>query len=161
MKEWFDSLSDRERYIVMGGGVLVVVILFWSLVLNPVYSGVNRLSQQVESKRVLVGWMQSAAAEIKAAGNVTGGGQLEDNQSLVVVIARSARESGLEKALNQNQPIGEDGIRVRLERASFDTIAGWLAKLQASNGLSLESANFERSTAPGMVNASIVLRQPG
>jgi type II secretory pathway component PulM len=78
----------------------------------------------------------------------------------VVVIARSARESGLEKALNQNQPIGEDGIRVRLERASFDTIASWLASLQAGNGLSLESANFERSTTPGMVNASIVLRLP-
>jgi len=160
MKEWFESLNQRERYIVMGGGVLVSVILFWSLVLNPVYSGVTRMSQQVESKRDLVGWMQSAAAEIKAAGNVTGGGQLADNQSLVVVIARSARESGLEKALNQNQPIGEDGIRVRLERASFDTIASWLARLQAGNGLSLESANFERSTTPGMVNASIVLRLP-
>jgi general secretion pathway protein M len=160
MKEWFESLSQRERYVVMAGGVLVSFILFWSLILNPVYSGVTRMSQQVESKRALVGWMQSAAAEIKAAGNVTGGGQLADNQSLVVVIARSARESGLEKALNQNQPIGEDGIRVRLERASFDTIASWLASLQAGNGLSLESANFERSTTPGMVNASIVLRLP-
>lgn len=160
MREWFESLSQRERYVVMAGGVLVSFILFWSLILNPVYSGVTRMSQQVESKRALVGWMQSAAAEIKAAGNVTGGGQSADNQSLVVVIARSARESGLEKALNQNQPIGEDGIRVRLERASFDTIASWLASLQAGNGLSLESANFERSTTPGMVNASIVLRLP-
>jgi type II secretory pathway component PulM len=102
--------------------------------------------------------MQSAAAEIKAAGNVADPGTV--GQSLVVVIARSAQQAGLDKALSQNQPIGEDGIRVRLERAPFDAVVNWLAQLQAGNGLSLESASFERLTTVGTVNASIVLRQP-
>jgi general secretion pathway protein M len=158
MKEWFENLVPRERLVVTGGAVVVALVLFWSLVLNPLYSGVDRLSQRVETKRALIVWMQSAAAEIKAAGNVV----LPDTvgQSLVVVIARSAQQAGLDKALSQNQPIGEDGIRVRLERAPFDTVVNWLAQLQAGNGLSLESASFERLTTAGTVNASIVLRQP-
>ena len=155
MKEWFENLVPRERLVVIGGAVVVALVLFWSLVLNPLYSGVDRLSQQIETKRVLIAWMQSAAAEIKGAGNVS----VPDTvgQSLVVVIARSTQQAGLDKALRQNQPIGDDGIRVRLERAPFDKVVGWLAQLQAGNGLSLESASFERLTAAGTVNASIVL----
>ena len=158
MKQWFENLVPRERLVVIGGAVVVALVLFWSLVLNPLYSGVDRLSQQIETKRVLIAWMQSAAAEIKGAGNVS----VPDTvgQSLVVVIARSTQQAGLDKALRQNQPIGDDGIRVRLERAPFDKVVGWLAQLQAGNGLSLESASFERLTAAGTVNASIVLRQP-
>jgi general secretion pathway protein M len=158
MKEWFEKLNSRERLIVTGGAVVVGLILLWSLVLNPLYAGVDRLSQRVETKRDLIGWMQSAAAEIKATGNVAVADTV--GQSLVVVIARSAKQAGLEKALSQNQPIGEDGIRVRLERAPFDTIVNWLAQLQTGNGLDLESASFERMTVAGTVNASIVLRQP-
>jgi general secretion pathway protein M len=158
MKEWFKNLVPRERLVVIGGAVVVALVLFWSLVLNPLYSGVDRLSQQIETKRVLITWMQTAAAEIRGAGNVP----VPDTvgQSLVVVIARSTQQAGLDTALRQNQPIGDDGIRVRLERAPFDKIVGWLAQLQAGNGLSLESASFERLTAAGTVNASIVLRQP-
>ena len=158
MKEWFENLNSRERLIVTGGAVVVGLILFWSIVLNPIYSGVDQMSQRIETKRVLIGWMQTAAAEIKAAGNVPVADTV--GQSLVVVIARSAKQAGLEKALSQNQPIGEDGIRVRLERAPFDTIVNWLAQLQSGNGLDLESASFERLTTAGTVNASIVLRQP-
>jgi len=158
MKEWFENLNSRERLIVTGGAVVVGLILFWSIVLNPIYSGVDQMSQRIETKRVLIGWMQTAAAEIKAAGNVSVADTV--GQSLVVVIARSAKQAGLEKALSQNQPIGEDGIRVRLERAPFDTIVNWLAQLHTGNGLELESASFERLTTAGTVNASIVLRQP-
>jgi general secretion pathway protein M len=159
MREWFDNLSPRERIIVQVGGALVILILIWSLVLSPIYSGVDRLTTSVASKRATIEWMRSAAAEIKAGGAIKGGGDMVD-QSLVVVIARSARQAGLNNALNQNQPMGDDGIRVRLERASFDTIAGWIAQLQTSYGLTLETANIERSTTVGTVNASIVLRQP-
>ena len=71
MKQWFKNLVPRERLVVIGGAVVVALVLFWSLVLNPLYSGVDRLSQQIETKRVLIAWMQSAAAEIKGAGNVS------------------------------------------------------------------------------------------
>ena len=35
MKEWFDNLAPRERLVVSAGGVLVLIVLFWAIVLAP------------------------------------------------------------------------------------------------------------------------------
>ena len=70
MREWFDSLAHRERIIVVVGAVVVGIMLFWALVLAPLDSGVSRLSERVDDKRELIGWMQQAAARIKSAGPI-------------------------------------------------------------------------------------------
>ena len=88
-------------------------------------------------------------------------GARHGDQSLVVVIDRSARSVGLGSALTRNQPVGEDGIRVQLRDAPFDSMTRWLTQLQTANGLALDSASIERTDAPGAVNASLILRDPG
>jgi type II secretory pathway component PulM len=86
------------------------------------------------------------------------GGPDLSGQSLVVVVDRSARAAGLGAALARNQPVGEDGIRVRLENASFDALAAWLGRLSGGSGLTIDSASFERAPDDGRVNASLTLR---
>ena len=160
MRDWFESLAPRERLIVSAGTGVVAVILFWSIVLAPLASGVGRMNTRIESKRASLSWMQTAAAEIRSAGDVsTAAG--DPDQSLVVVIDRTARQSGIGESLTRNQPVGEDGIRVRLEGAPFDVVTQWLGQLQAGHGLALESATFERGSANGTVTVSLMLRQPG
>jgi len=46
---------------------------------------------------------------------------------------------------------------VRLEKASFDMLVGWFARLAQQNGVTVDSAVIEKSGAPGLVNANIVL----
>jgi len=160
MRDWFDSLAARERLFVTAGGVAVLLVLFWAIVLVPVSSKARQLSERVESKRATLAWMTAAAAEIAAAGQVAAGAG-DPDQSLVVVIDRTARQSGLGQAITRNQPVGEDGIRVRMEGAGFDTVTQWLGQLQTTHGLALEAATFERGPVNGTVTASITLRQPG
>ena len=160
MRDWFESLAPRERLIVSVGAGVVGLIVFWSIVLAPLASGVDRLNTRIDSKRASLSWMQMAAAEISSAGDVsTAAG--DPDQSLDVVIYRTARQSGIGESLTRNQPVGEDGIRVRLEGAPFDVVTQWLGQLQAGHGLALESARFERGTANGTVTVSLTLRQPG
>jgi type II secretory pathway component PulM len=47
---------------------------------------------------------------------------------------------------------------VRLEKAPFGLIVGWLARLADQHGISVESANMDAAGEPGVVNAGIVLR---
>lgn len=159
MRDWFEGLAPRERMFVAGGGVLLILILFWAIVLAPLSSRVGKLSERVEGKRDTLSWMSAAAAEISSAGEVAAGAG-DPDQSLVVIIDRTARQSGLGQSITRNQPVGEDGIRVRMEGAPFDTVVAWLGQLQSGYGLSLESATFERASANGTVTASITLRQP-
>jgi general secretion pathway protein M len=159
MKEWFFGLEPRERLFVGVGAVAVVIAIIWGLLLSPLYGASAATASRIEAKRGTLAFLRGAAAELAGAANVPDARPDLAGQSLVVIIDRSARQAGLGAALTNNQPIGEDGIRVRLENAPFDSVARWLGAVDASSGLAIESASFDRAPDPGRVNASLTLRQ--
>jgi general secretion pathway protein M len=72
----------------------------------------------------------------------------------VVVVDRTARETGLTDALRGTAPNG-NGVRVQLEGAAFDAMVPWLVNLDENYGLAIESITLDRTARPGLVNASI------
>jgi len=48
-------------------------------------------------------------------------------------------------------------LSVRLEKASFDALIAWLARLSQQNGIRVDTATIENGGAPGIVNAAVVL----
>jgi len=81
------------------------------------------------------------------------------DESLVVLVDRTAREAGLASSLTGQTPQGETGIRVRLESAAFDVAMMWLANLELSHRVAIESATFDRTQTPGLVNVTLVLNR--
>ena len=150
------SLSPRDRRTVIVGGV-IAVILFVLAVIVPLDHSVSRLHDQVTQKQADLVWMRSVAPEIAAAGPVHNAGS---GESLIVIIDQSARESGLGGSLTGSQPSGRGGLSVQLEKAPFDALVGWLARLSQQNGVQIESANIDSAGEPGLVNASLVLQTP-
>jgi type II secretory pathway component PulM len=57
-----------------------------------------------------------------------------------------------------SEPSGPSGLSIRLQKAPFDNLVGWLGRLSQQNGIRVDSASIENAGAPGMVNAAIVLR---
>jgi len=122
----------------------------------PLDHGVSRLHDQVAQKQADLVWMRNAAPEIAAAGPVRG----NVGESLIVIIDQSARESGLGSSLSGSQPSGQGNLSVELEKAPFDALVGWLARLSQQNGVQIESATIDTAGQPGTVNASLVLKSP-
>ena len=46
---------------------------------------------------------------------------------------------------------------IRLEKANFEKLVTWLARLSQQNGVLVDSATIDKAGAPGIVNAAIVL----
>ncbi len=159
MKDWFFGLESRERLFVSVGAVVLLVAVLWGLLINPLYRASATTENRIEAKRDTLTFLRGATAELAGAANRPAARRDLAGQSLVVVVDRSARQAGLGAALTTNQPIGDDGIRVRLENASFDALARWLGVLSTGSGLAIESASFDRTPDPGRVNASVTLRQ--
>jgi general secretion pathway protein M len=156
MMEWFSRLNSRERQFVTAGGISAVVIALLGIFL-PLNSSVSKANERVEKKRGDLAFMQGVAPEVAAAGPVGAAGA-SSGESLVVLIDRSARESGLGQSLNSTQPSGDKALRVRFERASFDLLVGWMARLGQQHGVTVETAEIEAAGEPGLVNAGLVLR---
>ena len=146
------ALAPRERRLLLVGAVAAAAILIFGMLI-PLDRSVTHAQQRLAKKRADLSWMQSVAPQIAllppaAAAN---------GESLLVIVDRSARASGLASALSGSEPGGPGSLSVRLEKAPFDALVGWLARLAQQNGVSVDSAVIERTGAPGLVNANIVL----
>jgi general secretion pathway protein M len=161
LKDWFFSLQARERAIVVTGGVLVLLVAIYMLALAPFYAAVNSRAERVARKEGDLAWMRSVGGEVMALNVSSETPVAPTNESLVVLIDRTARECGLGAALTGQTPNGENGIRVRLEQAEFDKLVVCLGSLQQAHAVNIESANIDRTAKPGFVNASLVLTRPG
>jgi type II secretory pathway component PulM len=80
-----------------------------------------------------------------------------NGESLLVIIDRSAREANLAGSLSGSEPHGPNALSLRLEKANFETLITWLARLAQQNGVTVDSATIEKAGGPGQVNAAIVL----
>jgi len=160
LRDWFFSLQPRERALVLGGGVVVLLLAIYLLALGPFYSAVSSRAERVAKKQGDLAWMRSVGGEVLALGASSNVATAPSNESLVVLIDRSARECGLGQSLTGQTPNGANGIRVRLEQAEFDKLVVCLGSLQQSHSVTIESANIDRTGKPGFVNASLVLTRP-
>jgi general secretion pathway protein M len=151
----FDALAERERRMVSIGAAVAGLLLVFLLVM-PLERSVTKLAANVTRKQADLAWMQSVAPTLAGAGPAVSVPATQD--SLVVVIDRAARESGLGQALTGSQPSGDGGLRVQLEKAPFNSLVAWLARLSEQNGVRVESASIDAANEPGLVNAGIVLR---
>jgi general secretion pathway protein M len=134
----------------------VAVIVLVVGVLLPLENSVSKTQDRVAQKTADLGWMQNVGPELAAAGPVTA--RPASQESLLVVVDRAARESGLGSSLTASEPLGDGKLRVRIEKAPFDIMIGWLGRISEQHGITVESASVDTAGAPGMVNAGLVLQ---
>ena len=152
---WFRAQSPRDQRIAAAAaGVLLLGVIFGIFV--PLDSAVARAAARVAHKQADLAWMRSVAPQLAAAGSAVP--TPTSQRSLIIVIDTSARESGLGSALNSSEPSGPGALRIRLDKAPFDTMVTWLGRLSQQNGIHVESGNIDAAGAPGLVNAGLVLR---
>lgn len=150
-----ERLNERERRMVMIGGIAAVVLLVLGVIL-PLENSVAKAQQRIEQKQTDLAWMRNVGPELASAGPVAASPTSPD--SLLVVVDRAARESGLGSSLTSSEPQGQGKLRVRLEKAQFDILVGWVARLSDQHGIGVESATVDNAGTPGLVNAGLVLQ---
>jgi general secretion pathway protein M len=151
--QWYRSLAEREQRTLLYGSIAAAALLLvgglWSL-----QSATSAAAKRVATKRADLAWMQSVAPRLRSMPAA------RPNESLALLMDRTAKDAGLGGALSGSEPAGNGGLRVRLEGASFDAIVIWLGRVQQERGLVVESASFDGTSTEGIVNASLVLRGP-
>ncbi|MBL8266761.1 type II secretion system protein M [Steroidobacter sp.] len=161
LKDKFNALQPRERIVIIGGAVLVLVVAIYTLALAPLYAAVGAQAKRVAQKEGDLAWMRSVAGEVAVLSAAAPSRPGPSNESLVVLIDRAARDCGLGSSLTGQTPNGDHGIRVRLEAAEFDKLMVCLGTLQQVHAVDVESATIDRTAKPGLVNANLVLTRVG
>jgi type II secretory pathway component PulM len=146
-----ESLSERDRRTLLIGAVIAALLLLYVVI--QLDSSVSSAHKRILKKQTDLVWMRTVAPELAATGSHVGG----NGQSLLVLVDSSARESGLASSLAGSDPAGPGGLSVRLQKAPFDSLIPWLARLSQQNGIRVDTASIENAGTPGLVNAALVL----
>jgi general secretion pathway protein M len=154
LEAWFRNLAQREQRMVLAGAgacVLLLVLAIWL----PVERRVSTLEHRVQTKQADLAWLRAVAPQLATLRNSA---PAAGGESLVVLVDRVARDTGIARSLRGSQP-GEDGtLSVRLEQVPFDALVNWAGELVQHHGVSVISANIDGSASAGTVGATFVLR---
>jgi len=152
---WHQSLPQRDRILVNTASVFIAITLFYLIIWDPIYQGLEQQQQQYKSQQSIVSWMREAAAEVKTLKRSGAKTVTSSNQPVSLLIEQSAKISGLKDSIGKLESSGKEGARVKLDTASFNQMLIWINTLEKQHGISITSANIVRGEKPGTVNAKL------
>lgn len=161
LKQWFNALPVKEQWMVSATGALIVVTLFYLIIWEPVHIGLETERQKQQSQQEVLQWMQEAAAEVQSLRSSGIHSTLRDkNKPTTLVIEQAIKNAGLKPSLSKIESSGSNGARVILDEASFNQVLVWLNTMATSNGIQVVSANIDRTSTTGRVNARLTFERP-
>ena len=147
-----DQLGQRDRLALRGLAWFVLCVIVYQILISPLLSHVETAERRLQSERELLSWLQAHDA---AAGGAVSPGASGD-EPIATVVNSTAEEGGL--AIRRYEPAGEDGVRLWLEGANFNSVVKWLFLLEGTHGIRASEFTIEREAAPGKVSVRITLR---
>ncbi len=160
IKKLLADMQPRERQLVIAAAALLVFFIAYLLLWQP-FGGqrLQSLRDKVAEQRATLAWMQQAA--LRAQQLRGGAAQAGRGQSLMTVVDLTAKKNDLSAAMKRVEPAGDHSVRVWIEQAPFDTIAGWLDELNRNYSVHVDLITLDREAGPGRVNARITLTGAG
>ena len=152
-KSRWDGLQTREQQILRYSAVVVGLLLFYLLIIDPVYSGRDMAEQRLRSAQESFSVAQRQASDLKAASS---GPATQQSGSLLTQVESSAQQQGLRSALKRLQPSGDNQIQVSLEGASYDQLVQWLSSLH-QQGVRAQRVDIQLDRKTDLLGVQLLL----
>lgn len=158
MSAWWAGLAPRERVVLAGGAVLLLLVVLWLMIWEPLAQKREQLRADISSLSADLSWMKQVAGQVKrrAAQQGNTGNGAAAGGSVLTLVEVSARAAGLRESLERVQPEGQ-GARLWFNDTSFDGLLRWLAELEQRHGLQISQLAVDAAAAPGVVSARVLV----
>lgn len=163
MQAWYQGLSSREKFIVLYGGIILIAVLFWAFVWEPIAKRHKQLETQMLQKQEELIWMQQASLQalqlqaLQQNGNQAQ--QTKSNENPQLVVDRLLKRFNLDQASPSLQPKGAQGVQLSLKLAPFDRFVRFLETLEQKHGLIINHFSIRPAKEVGMANISVSLHR--
>jgi len=157
MQQSFNSLNPRERLIVSGGALALLLIGVYLLAWEPLVAKQTALNASIKSQQIIYQQMLKSADEVKSlkgSGNykVINASAL---QSIINRTAKSALPGAIIKRVEKNR---QQAVQVWIDKVAFDDMVKWLGSLQQTKGVRVVTLFSEATTQLGRVNVRLTLK---
>ncbi len=160
MKAWWDSLAARERMITIAGASALLLILIYLLVLEPFAGKHKLLTNNIKADKELLVWMQQSSHKVKRLRRSPAATTTRNsNRSMLATIESSAKQAKLRAAIQRMEPDGNNGAKLWIENANFDSLMRWLDQLQRQHGISVSRSSIDKTGESGLVSSRLSLQR--
>lgn len=157
----WNAFSNQEKCFLKAMALLVVCIIFYAFVWQPVQHGRERFAQSIPEKEAKLLLMQAQAADIETLRNKYKSlGASAD--ALKAAIAVSAKHYGLvpiyEDASENKTLVKNDKIQLALTltQVSFNTWIKWVESLQSQNHVRIQFCRISPASLAGQVKIEAI-----
>ncbi len=148
---FYEQLGERDRLAVRYLGWFSAAVVAYLMAVSPLLAMLDAASRRLEEERSLLTWLQSHDQGSAAAGASAG----STGEPVAGVVNSTAEKAGL--AIRRYEPSGENGVRLWMEGASFNSLVKWLFLLEGTHGIQASEFTIEREAEPGKVSVRITL----
>jgi type II secretory pathway component PulM len=157
---WWRELAARERWLLGGGGAVLVATALFLFALEPLNAQRARLQAQLgaetRSLATLRGLVAEAAA-LRARNTGVKLGALPAEQSLLAVLNNQARLRDVQDKVQRITPNGAREASVVFDGVEFMRLALWLIDLRQTYGIEAQRVVVDAAEDAGRVNANLTL----
>jgi len=157
LRRQYEMISPRDRIMLNGLIVFLVIIIGYFLVLRPAFNAVEEAQLSLKGKQELLQWMKSNEHRAK---NIAGSGKKakgrRPGQSLLALINQTSGR--FQVSLKRYEPEGSDKLRVWVEDIPFNSLIRWLNSLESSNAVNVINISIDSQKESGIINAKVVFK---
>ena len=153
LSAWWQQLAPRERLALATGGSVLVLVLAWLVVFDPLASRTESAARRLLAEQETLAWLRGLSVPA-AASTVQ---PLSEGETALDILNEEIRAAGLESALKRLTPTGEGRFELGFEGAGWAPLTRCLVGLVETRGARLTRVHAERNSTPGQVNASLTL----
>jgi general secretion pathway protein M len=160
VRQRWDALEPRERRVLALGAVVVLAVIGYLAVWEPLVQSRDEWRLRVAAAETDLAWMRGVAPEVLARRGTAPSATAPDGRSLLARVDASVREAGLGAALLRVEPVAANQVRVTFEQAGFDALMRWLESLAQRHGTRVTEMSVQRADGVGVVDARLGLEEP-
>lgn len=157
LQRWYARRDPREQRVLKLGALIVPVLVLLVGLLALQRAG-STLEHRVATKQKDLAWIRAVLPTVAAAGP---GRSAEAGETLVGLVDRTIKESGLSTVVTGALPEGDKVLTVSFEKAPFSGLLAWAKRLAEQHGLRITAASIDDADEAGSVNASFTLSDGG
>jgi general secretion pathway protein M len=151
---FLNKFNRREQTMILGCGLAVILYLIWLLVFVPIEKKRDQLLAANTATTQTLGRVQIAAAQIQQA---RARGASASTENLSGLVDSTLRANGL--SMSGFQPGANGEVRVRLDRANYESLMQWLYDLEFKQGVRISDLTIAATNEPGQVTVNLRLQR--
>lgn len=151
--EHWNTLSATEQKTVMRGAWVLVPLLMYGLLWQPVHQALPKLQTALPQLRAQADQMQSLAGQAQSLRQQAQLAVL-DSDTLKIAVEKSAQTANLPLLVTPGE---QNSVRISAESIAFAQWLQWQHALEQTQHIRVSSAMLVASPEPGMVKVQATL----